>query len=135
MGASAPFSLEIEMPVASKKVASGLWGALAQLGSNNAKPLTTSATTQATATLCSDEYNEFQTVAASGAAVLPSESQMGLSPGDEIIVVNLGANALAVFPPVGGYIGAAAVNTSVSVAAGASAIFIRTLTGGKWVQK
>lgn len=123
------------MSIASKKVSAGLWPAQTELGTNRNTALSTTATTQATATLLSDEYNEFGTVGLSGAAVLPNESQMGLVPGDSIIVVNEGANALAVFPPVGGYIGAGAQNASVSVAVGASARFIRTLIALKWVQK
>lgn len=123
------------MPIASKKVASGLHPTQIQLGTNRNTALTANGTTQGTATLCSDEYNEFGTVAASGACILPSENQVGLTPGDEVWVINEGANALAVFPPVGGYINAGAVNVSVSVAVGAYAIFVRTLTASKWVQK
>ncbi len=95
--------------------------------------MTANATTQATATLLTFEYNEFGTVGASGAAVLPNENQMGLTPGDELVVTNLGANTLSVFPPVGGYINALAVNTALSVAAGKTAHFMRTLNGLKWI--
>lgn len=123
------------MPIASHKTAQGLWPSQVALGSNGGKQLTTSATTQGTAVLCADEYNEFGTVAASGACILPTAQQAGgLQAGDEVWVVNMGANALAVFPQIGGYIGAGAQNASVSVAVGSYAIFVMTLSG-KWVQK
>ena len=123
------------MPIASKKVASGLYPSQIQLGTNNGHALTTAGTTQTTGPVLVDEYNEFQTVPASGACTLPNENQVGLTAGDEVWVINEGANALAVFPPVGGYINNAAQNASVSVAVGAYAIFVRTLTALKWVQK
>lgn len=120
------------MPSAAKQVATGAWAGTA--GSSQPKVgMTASNTTQATATVLAFEYNEFGTVGASGAAVLPTSQQMGgVTPGDDIVVVNLGANALVVFPPVGGKIGTAAVNASVSVPAGKSARFYAALVTGNW---
>jgi hypothetical protein len=120
------------MSSAAKQVATGAWAGTA--GSSQPKVgMTANNTTQATATVLSFEYNEFGTVAASGAAVLPTSQQMGgVTPGDDIVVANLGANALVVFPPVGGKIGTAAANASVSVPAGKSARFYASLTTGNW---
>jgi hypothetical protein len=115
-----------------RQIAQGEW---ATKGLTKAGPLTSAGTNQATGFLITNEYSEFGTVAASSAAVLPTNAQvpLGLSPGDVLVVVNLGANALLVFPPVGGFINALAVNVSLSVAAGKVAEFRRTLTTDKWV--
>lgn len=49
-----------------------------------------------------------------------------LSLGDEVVVVNLGANALAVYPPTGGTINGGSANAALSVAAGKTGRFICT---------
>ena len=77
---------------------------------------------QATAFALTASTTEFTTVAASSGAVLPA-SGLRVSAGDVLLVVNNGANALAVYPPVGFKIGTAATNASVSVAAGKTAMF------------
>jgi len=59
--------------------------------------------------------SKFTTTAASTGGILPS----GCSPGDTALVSNDGANALTVYPPVGGTINAGA---SISVAAAGWAI-------------
>lgn len=123
------------MPIANKKISAGLWPSQIELSGYNQTSLVANGTTQGTATLVTNEYNEFATVAASGAAILPTTNQAGgLVPGDEIWVVNNGANALAVFPQVGGFIGSAAVNISVSVAVNTYTIFVWS-AAGKWLTK
>lgn len=123
------------MPIANKKVAAGLWPTQVELSGNDHTALTANNTTQGTATLVANEYNEFSTVGASGAAVLPTQAQVGgLVPGDEIWVINNGANPLVVFPQVGGFINALAVNASVSVAVNTYTIFVWT-AAGKWLTK
>jgi hypothetical protein len=120
------------MPSAAKQVATGAWSGTA--GASQPKVgMTATNTTQATATVLAYEYNEFGTVNASGAARLPTSLEFGgVTPGDDIMLVNLGANALVVFPPVGGKIGTGAVNASVSVPSGKSARFYAALTTGNW---
>lgn len=87
--------------------------------------LTSAGTTQAGALLIQHEYAEFGTVAASSGARLPSPSEAGgLQAGDNFIVANLGANALLVYPSLGGKIGTAAANAALSIPAGKAAKFI-----------
>lgn len=80
--------------------------------------VTATGSTQATAYLLKAGLTEFTTVAASTGARLPESP-----PGDEFFVANRGANALLVYPPVGGIINNAAVDAGNSLAAGASAVY------------
>lgn len=114
---------------AARQVANGTWASAT--GSSTSKAgLTSAGTTQATATLVQLEYNEFTTVAASSGAVLPTSQQIGgLQAGDGIEVANMGANALLVYPPVGGKVNLLAVNTGFSVPSGKVAKFIVSVTG------
>lgn len=66
-------------------------------------------------------FNVFATVAASAGAILPA---VGVGRGDEIVVKNNGANALAIYPPIGYRINGGAINASVGVAVNATARFI-----------
>lgn len=84
--------------------------------------------TQALALPLAAKFNVFATVAATLGAVLP----FGVSRNDEVGVRNGGANALTVYPPIGGSINGGAVNAGVSVAAGASARFIADGNGSFW---
>lgn len=97
------------------------------IGEKVANSLTAAGATQATAAICPADVNVFTTVAASTGAILGAPS-VGSSytlaaPGDEITVINYGANALSVYPPVGGKISNGTLNTAVSVAANAGARF------------
>ena len=67
-------------------------------------------TTQATGTALTNDYNIITSAAASSGVVLPTATT-----GRRIIVVNKGANALAVYPATGGTIDALSVNTAISV--------------------
>lgn len=86
---------------------------------NAAKGLSGAGSTQATATRLGADHNQFSTVAASQGAVLPAANV-----GEWMSVHNGGANALSVYPNVGGIINGGSVNAAVSVPAGKAAIFI-----------
>lgn len=70
---------------------------------------------QATAYQISGAVTVFGTVAASTGAILPSNPSA--STADTVYVINAGSNALTIYPPVGGYINALAVNSGYSLAA------------------
>lgn len=82
--------------------------------------LTAVGATQALALVLNAKFNVFGTVAASTSAILP----VGVPRTDEVGIRNGGANALTLFPPVGGSINGGAANASVSIAAAATARFI-----------
>jgi len=92
-------------------------GGLQQLGQ------TATGNSQATAFALTAATTEFTTAAASTGAVLPAIG-FRVTGGDALVVVNNGANALSVYPPVGFKIGLAATNAAVSVASGKSALFL-----------
>jgi predicted deacylase len=100
------------MPVQANMVSAGLSAIQAQaIQGRVASGLTATGSTQATALQLPADYNQFTTVAASTGAILPA-----LNPGDEVTIYNKGANALSVYPPVGGAINAVATNGAYSVA-------------------
>lgn len=82
--------------------------------------ITAAGATQATATAVNAD-NVIVTTAAAGTGVILSGPTF--SAGDQVMVFNLGANALLVYPPVGGVINALAANAGFSIAAGKSAVF------------
>jgi hypothetical protein len=73
--------------------------------------LTATGTVQGTAFAVPADINKFTTVAAGTGAILPA-----MNPGDSLVVVNGGANALLLYPPVGATINALGANTAYSVA-------------------
>lgn len=74
--------------------------------------------------------NAFSVVASSGdSALLFTPSSTG---SDEVVVYNGGANAMDVFPAVGGNINSLAANAAFSVPAGAQVTFT-SISGTKWV--
>lgn len=76
-----------------------------------ANNLTATGSTQATALSLPADINKFTTVAAStGALIQPSNS------GDSGTVYNGGANALLLYPPVGGTINGLSANAGYSIA-------------------
>ena len=92
---------------------------------------TATGATQATAYVLSAVRTKFGTVAAGTGALLPVGA-----PGDELTVTNFGANALAVYPQVGGAINNGGVNASVNVAANGTTIFVCMDNAGLgWVSK
>lgn len=94
--------------------------------------LTALGSSQGTAYVILNPIVEFTTVAASTGAILPSVTVGGRFNGaDTIFVINKGANALAVYPPVGFAINSIAANTALSVPAAKSAIFM-SRGDGNW---
>lgn len=86
---------------------------------------TATGSTQATAFVLQTELTEFTTVASGTGAVLPAPaSSSPLVANDSLTVVNLGANALLVYPPVGFGIGLTGTNTGLSIPSGKTAVFI-----------
>ena len=92
----------------------------------NASGISAAGTTQGTATIISNQTNEFTTVAASSGGILPSPEQ-----GEFIFIANTGANALNVYPATGHSINALAANAAFSLAVGKSAMFWAA-TATKW---
>lgn len=85
--------------------------------------LTATGSTQATALALPADLNQFTTVAASTGTILPP-----MNPGDSVNIYNKGANALAVYPPVGGAINAVATNGAYSVATATPYVEVYCLT-------
>lgn len=100
------------MPQSGKMVAAGLSAIQAQaIQGLPANTLTATGAAQATALPLAGDINRFTTVAAATGALLPA-----MNAGDSLVVVNAGANALLLYPPVGGAINSVAVNGSYSIA-------------------
>jgi hypothetical protein len=76
-------------------------------------------TNQATAFLLSEDMTIFSTVASGTGGILPS----GAAANDLYTTVNNGANALSIYPPVGGSFDAGAANTAYSVPPNGTANF------------
>lgn len=95
----------------SKLATSGLSAvASAAINGDVATGLVATGATQATALPLPAANNFVATAAASTGVILPPSSG-----GDEVFVFNGGANALAVYPPVGASINGGATNAAVSV--------------------
>lgn len=84
--------------------------------------------TQAAGVQLVSRYNRVSVCATGGDSVVLPPYLVDLS----IYVSNDGAAALNVFPYTGQAVNAAAVNTAFSVAAGKTAVFVGSGTGGKW---
>ena len=103
------------MATQDKLVKLGMWPEVAKaLAGDFATGLTATGSTQATAYPLTTDTNAFSTVAASTGA------QLRAIPGRQIIL-NAGANALSVYPPLGGNINALAANAAFSQTAGKAA--------------
>lgn len=76
-----------------------------------ANGLTALGTTQANALALPADVNYFTTVGAGTGTVIPA-----MNPGDSVNLYNKGANALLVYPPVGGVINGLGTNAGYSVA-------------------
>lgn len=92
--------------------------------------VTAAGTTQATATPIYGDTVVITTAAASTGVVF---SGPAFTSGDDCIVANLGANALLVYPALGGQINALAVNAGFSIAAGKSAVFVARADATKFI--
>lgn len=107
-------------------VSAGLYATVANaiVGSSRTLNLTANGTTQTTATPMASGINVVSTVATGGTAILLNEGAA------RITVCNVGANPLAVFPPLGGSINAV-VNASATIPVGKTAQFM-TISGAEW---
>ena len=92
----------------------------------NGSGLSAAGSNQGTATVITKQTNQFTTVGASQAAILPSPEQ-----GEFIFIANAGANALSVYPASGHSINALANNAAFSMAVGKNALFWAA-TSSKW---
>lgn len=97
-------------------------------GTRPASTLTALGSTQGTALAIMDDYNFFTTVAASTGGLLPSSWAVT----DDLIISNMGANALSIYPGVGGAINLLSVNAAFSIPSGKIAHFINSGTD-TWV--
>lgn len=108
------------MALVGNLMAFGAQGFLAQaIVGDVANTLTAAGSTQGTALKLSAVNNIVTTAAASTGVQVPAMQQ-----GDSVTVVNLGANALAVYPVTGGTIQGGAANAAFSVPTLKSATFI-----------
>lgn len=102
------------MPKLATMVAGGLWPEMARAVNvgEQSLALTSAGTTQADAYAITKDFSWFGTVASSSGAVLPDTAEVG----DVFMGVNAGANALSLYPPVGGNANGNTTNAAVSVA-------------------
>jgi hypothetical protein len=107
------------MPFVTNLMAFGAAPALAQaIVGDVADNLTAVGTTQANALKLSAADNVVTTTASGTGVQLPS-----MNPGDAVMVANLGANALLVYPVTGGAIQTGATNAGFSVPTLKTAVF------------
>ena len=107
-------------------VATASLGQLTVLSGN----MTAAGTTQTTAVALQTDFNVFLNVAVGTGTILPANSAY-INATDVLLCYNHGANALLMYPPVGGFISTLAVNTAVSIPAGKYGQFTN-LGGNKW---
>ena len=100
----------------------------AALAGTVANALTAAGNSQATALALPADINRFTTVAASTGTILPA-----MNPGDYVEIFNGGANALAVYPPVGGAINAIAANSPYNVATATPYCRVRCVTPTQYI--
>ncbi len=108
--------------IQSQAMGGGLSGVAAQgVAGGVSDALVAAGTTQATALLLKLNTNHFFATVGSGAGtVLPSN----MNPGDSMVIFNGGANALLLYPPLGGTINILSANTSYSIATILSAVVV-----------
>lgn len=95
------------------------------INGNLADSLTATGTTQVDALALDAVFNIVTTAAAAtGVRLMSSE------PACEVVVKNLGANTLNVYPATGQAINSLAANAAFTIAAGASALFLGRASGG-----
>lgn len=100
------------MALSARIVAAGLSAINAQaIQGTVANTLTALGTIQGNAFVIGADISRFTTVAAGTGAILPA-----MNPGDSVDIVNAGANALLVYPPVGGKVNGLGTNAGYSVA-------------------
>jgi hypothetical protein len=111
------------MALAARIVAAGLSAINAQaIQGTVANTLTALGTIQGNAFVIGTDISRFTTVAAGTGAILPP-----MNPGDSVEIVNAGANALLVYPPVGGKINGLGTNAGYSVATATPYVQVRCI--------
>lgn len=101
------------MPTQQRLTVAGMSAVQAKaIQGTTANSLTATGSTQATALSLPADINKFTTVAGSTGAIIPAANA-----GDSGTVFNGGANALLLYPPVGGIINALSTNAGYSIAA------------------
>jgi hypothetical protein len=117
------------MSLAQRLVAAGLSAIQAQaIQGTVASSLTATGTTQANALPLGADCCNFTTVGAGTGCILPA-----MNPGDDITVFNGGANALLIYPPVGGQIKGLGTNVGYSVAVATPLCFVQCITPTQYV--
>ena len=118
------------MPLTARLVVAGISAIQAQaIQGTIANTLTATGTSSQTASFpVAADINRFTTVAANAGALLPA-----MNPGDSLILFNGGANALLVFPPVGGQINALGTNASYSVATATPYVEVYCITPTQYI--
>lgn len=112
------------MPVQARLVVAGMSATEAQASVGTAQDqLVATGASQATAAPVPADNNRFTNVAAATGCILPA-----MNPGDNITIMNAGANALKVYPPVGGQINALGANAAYSVATATPYVGITCIT-------
>ncbi len=107
------------MAIIRNLIGTGLSGLAAQaITGTVGDGLVATGTTQADALLISNDMAVFATVASGAGAIFTQGGE-----NDQYCVVNGGANALSIYPPVGGTINALSVNAAYSLPSGGRAIF------------
>lgn len=121
------------MPNSARNVMGAGISALAALAENGflTDNLTATGSTQVTAFQMSADTSVFTTVAAGTGALLTPAAIV--TPGDEMQVANLGANALLVYPPLGGNINGGATNVGFSIPVGKTAALTARVGGLNWI--
>lgn len=94
-----------------------------------ATALVAQGTAQGTALVLRRRFNSFATVGSGLSAVLPADVPVGF----DIMIRNNGANALTVFPPVGGAFNGGTVNASTSIGTSATSRFVHNGGGNYWL--
>tara|TARA_R110000868_G_scaffold335787_2_gene596651 strand:- start:3649 stop:4014 length:366 start_codon:yes stop_codon:yes gene_type:complete len=116
------------MALASKMMGGGMSSVMAQAINGDVNSAVSAAgTTQATATAINAGNVVVTTAAASSGVILPS----GVI-GDDLGILNLGANAVTVYPPVGEQINALSANTGFLLAPN-TAVVVKKFTNTRWM--
>jgi len=115
------------MGIAARMMGGGVSAFQARAINGDVAPtLSAAGTTQGTATSLKASINVITTAAASSGVILPS-----VEIGDEVEIMNLGANALTVYPDSGSRVNAIATNGGFSLAIN-TAVKVRRFSSTRW---
>ena len=115
------------MALANRMMGGGISAGMAMaINGDVSSAISAAGTTQGTATALTAGINVVTTAAASSGVIL-SDSEIG----DEYEILNLGANAVTVYPPSGGRVNAIATNGGFTLATN-TAVKVRKFTATRW---